>query len=280
MRALCTLLLLFCLSATGFAQRDPEQTKRELESLAWQKGPGGGKIAGKAEIGIAENHVFLDEKNTRRFLELTGNPPRDGHYVYAPASLMWFAVFSYSDTGYIKDDEKIEPDALMKSLKDSDGPSNDERKKLGMSPIFTDGWQVPPHYDPETKRLEWGVRLKAGSGEPIVNYTARLLGRSGVINAVLVSDPESLAQDMAEFKTSLQKFSYVSGEKYSEFKQGDRVAEFGLAALILGGAAAVATKKGLWGAIVAFLAAFWKVIAGVAVAAIAALGSFLKRKKQ
>jgi uncharacterized membrane-anchored protein len=71
----------------------------------------------------------------------------------------------------------------------------------------------------------------------------------------------------------------VSGEKYSEFKQGDRIAEFGLAALILGGAAAIATKKGFWGALVAFFAAFWKLIAGVAVAALASLGSLFKRKK-
>jgi len=272
-------LLLVVLSAPGLAQKDPEQAKRELASLQWQKGPGSGKIANKAEIAIPDNYVFLDEKNTRRFLELTGNPPRDGHYTYAPLSLAWFAIFSFSDTGYVKDDEKINPDELLKSLKDSDGPANEERKRLGMSPIFTDGWQVPPHYDPETKRLEWGVRLKAAGGEAGVNYTTRLLGRSGVMNATLVSDPETLAQDMSEFKASLQKFSYVSGEKYSEFKQGDRIAEFGLAALILGGAAAIATKKGFWGALVAFFAAFWKLIAGVAVAALASLGSLFKRRK-
>ena len=272
-------ILLAALSALAFAQRDPAQIEQELLKLEWQKGPGTGKIAGKAEIAIAENHVFLDAKNTRRFLELTGNPPRDGQYTYAPMSLNWFAIFSFSDSGYVKDDEKINPDDLLRSLKDSDGPSNEERKRLGMGAIYTDGWQVAPHYDPETKRLEWGVRLRTASGEAVVNYTARLLGRSGVMSATLVSDPASLAQDMAAFKTSLQKFSYVTGEKYSEFKPGDRVAEFGLAALILGGAAAVATKKGLWGAIAAFFAAFWKVIAGVAVAAIAALGSLFKRKK-
>ena len=272
-------LLLAVLAAPALAQKDPEQARRELASLEWQKGPGSGKIAGKAEIAIADKHLFLDEKNTRRFLELTGNPPRDGHYTYAPASLAWFAIFSFSDTGYVKDDEKIDPDGLLKSLKESDGPSNEERKRLGMSPIFTDGWQVPPHYDAETKRLEWGIRLKTAAGEPVVNYTSRLLGRSGVMNAILVSDPETLAQDMGEFKTSLQRFSYVTGEKYSEFKQGDRVAEFGLAALILGGAAALATKKGFWGAIVAFFAAFWKLIAGVAIAALAGLGSLFKRKK-
>ena len=86
-------LLLTALAAPGLAQKDPEQAKRELASLEWQKGPGSGKIAGKAEIAIADNHVFLDDRNTRRFLELTGNPPRDGHYTYAPSSFAWFAIF-------------------------------------------------------------------------------------------------------------------------------------------------------------------------------------------
>lgn len=276
MRSLLSILLL-AFSSLAPAQ-DPAKGDA-LRALAWQRGSAEGRIADKASIQIPQGYVFLDAPNTKRFLEIAGNPPRDGHYMIAPETLSWFAVFSFNPVGYVKDDEKINPDELLKSLKDSDGPANEERKRLGMSPIFTDGWQVPPHYDPETKRLEWGIRLKTDHGEPVVNYTTRLLGRSGVMNATLVSDPATLAQDVGEFKTSLQKFSYVSGEKYSEFKQGDRVAEFGLAALILGGAAALATKKGFWGAIVAIFAAFWKLIAGVVVAAVAGLGSFFKRKK-
>jgi uncharacterized membrane-anchored protein len=57
------------------------------------------------------------------------------------------------------------------------------------------------------------------------------------------------------------------------------VAEFGLAALVLGGAAAVATKKGFWAVIGGFLAAFWKLLAGLAVAAVAALGGLFKKKQ-
>jgi uncharacterized membrane-anchored protein len=272
-------ILLACFCATGFAQQDQQALQKELLKLGWQKGPGTGQIAGKATIAIPKDHVFLDAQNTRRFLELTGNPPRDGHYTFGPSSLDWFAVFAFSDSGYIKDDEKIDADDLLKTLKKSDGPGNEERKRLGMQAIHTDGWQVPPHYDPQTKRLEWGVRLRTDNGPPIVNYTTRLLGRSGVMSATLVSDPNNLAQDVDAFKGALGAFDYVAGEKYSEFKTGDRVAEFGLAALIVGGAAALATKKGFWGAIVAFFAAFWKIIAGVAVAAIAGLRSVFKGKK-
>ena len=183
-------------------------------------------------------------KNTRRFLELMGNPPRDGHYLIAPADLDWFAVFSFDPVGYVKDDEKIDADALLKSLKESDAPGNEERKRLGMAPIYTDGWHVPPHYDAGTKRLEWGMRLRDEKGGMHVNYTSRLLGRSGVMSAVLVSSPQTLTEDMKAFNAALAGYDFVAGEKYAEFKSGDRIAEYGLAALVVGGAAAAAAKAG------------------------------------
>jgi uncharacterized membrane-anchored protein len=252
----------------------------ELRKLAWQAGPSEGRIANKATIKVPQGYVFLDEKNTSRFLQLAGNPPRDGHYLFAPDDLDWFAVFSFDATGYVKDDEKIDPDALLKTIKDSDGPGNQERKRLGMSPLYTVGWEVPPHYDTETKRLEWGLRLKSEGERFTVNYTSRILGRTGVMSAILVANPQTLSKDTQAFKAGLKEFSYVAGEKYTEFKPGDRVAEIGLAALVLGGAAAVASKKGFWAAIVAFLAASWKLVAGVAVAALAGLGSLFRKKQQ
>lgn len=276
MRTFALAVLLASLSFVALAQQGGQS---ELGKLAWQVGPGNGRVGDKAIIVVPKDYVFLDAPNTRRFLELTGNIPHDGNYTYAPVSLAWFAIFSFNPSGYVKDDEKIDPDTLLKSLKETDGPANEERQRRGLKPIYTDGWQVPPHYDPQTKRLEWGIRLRVDNGEQVINYTSRLLGRSGVTSAILVSDPKNLSKDVEEFRRSLEGFEYVSGEKYSEFKQGDKIAEYGLAALILGGAAAVATKKGFWAAIVAFLAAFWKLVAGAAVAVLAWLGSLFKRKK-
>jgi uncharacterized membrane-anchored protein len=271
------LALLFFFPSFLWAQSSAQE---ELKKLAWQRGPVEGRIAGKATIKVPQGYVFLDEKNTRRFLELAGNPPRDGNYLFAPDTLDWFAVFNFDTTGYVKDDEKIDPDNLLKQLMASDAPENQERKRLGMQEIYTVGWEVPPHYDTETKRLEWGVRLKTASGHFVVNYTSRLLGRSGVMSAILVGDPATLGRDVESFKGGLREFSYLSGEKYAEFKSGDKVAEYGLAALIVGGAAAVATKKGFWAALIAFLGAFWKLIVGVGVAVLAWLGKLFKGKQQ
>ena len=277
MKRLLIIFLLFPLLT--WAQNDPKVAE-EFRKLEWQKGPSEGSVAGKASIKIPKGYVFLNESNTRRFLELNGNPPQDGHYAIAPESVKWFAIFSFNETGYVKDDDKIDADELLKTLKDSDGAGNKERTRLGMGLMYTDGWQVAPHYDVETKRLEWGLRIRTESNEKVINYSSRLLGRTGVMKAILVSDPEMLEADTKEFKTILKGFTYNSGESYAEFRSGDKVAEYGLAALILGGAAAVATKKGFWAAIAGFFAAFWKVIVGLGAAAIAGLGSMFKKKQE
>src|SRR5262249_14414209 len=153
-----------------------------------------------ATLKVADGQAFLDGPNTSRFLELTGNPPRDNHYTILSRDPNWFAVFHFEDRGYVKDDEKLDPDAILKSLKDSDKAGNEERKRLGMPPLYTDGWHVPPHYDTETRRLEWGVRLRGETGAPVVNYTVRILGRRGVMSATLVSDPQHLDKDIVAFK--------------------------------------------------------------------------------
>ena len=266
------LLLAFAAPAhaQGPAQRDAGYVLQELQKLAWQKGPGDGAIAGKATIRIPQGFAFLDERNTRRFIELMGNPPRDGHYMIAPASLDWFAVFSFDSIGYVKDDEKIDADKLLADLKSGDEQGNAERKRLGLSPIYTDGWHVPPHYDSNTKRLEWGLRLRDEKGRTNVNYTSRLLGRTGVMSAVLVTSPQTLNEDMKAFSGALKGYEFVSGERYAEFKSGDKIAEYGLAALVVGGAAAAAAKTGLLKSLGKFL---WVIIGG----AIAGGWSLLKR---
>jgi uncharacterized membrane-anchored protein len=151
------VLALACM--TGWAQdkgagkADPGEAFR---SLPWVTGPEQGRIAGQATIQLGDAFGFLGEQGTGRFLELNGNPPRPGHYTLVPKEGEWFAVFHFNADGYVRDDEKIDADALLKSMKEGDESGNEERKRLGLKPIYTDGWSVPPHYDAGTRRLEWG----------------------------------------------------------------------------------------------------------------------------
>jgi uncharacterized membrane-anchored protein len=239
--------------ASAQQPRSQEQVTEQISALGWQRGPADAQIGAVASLKVGDGFAFLDASNTRRFLELTGNPPRDNHYTLVAAGSSWFAVFVFEDSGYVKDDEKLDADALLKSMQEADKPGNEERKRLGMPPLHTVGWHVPPHYDPATKRLEWGLRLQGDTGPPVVNYTIRLLGRRGVMHATLVADPGTLDRDIAQFKGALSAYHFAPGEKYSEFRAGDRIAEYGLAGLVLGGAAVIATKTGFLKAMGKFL---------------------------
>jgi uncharacterized membrane-anchored protein len=259
------------------AQAQDEELGRKLRELPWQTGPAAvGKIADKATVPLAGLR-FLDPEPTDRFMAITGNLPRQNSYMLGREDLAWWAVLDFVPEGYVKDDEKIEADKLLAILKEGNAESAKERKKRGLPSLLLVGWHVSPQYDTENKRLEWATLLQTESGERIVNYSTKLLGRSGFTSAVLVSDPKNFTGDVAEFKTALKSLQYVPGEKYSEFKEGDKVAAYGLGALIVGGAAAVATKKGFWAVLAGLFGAFWKVIVGVGIAALAGLGALFKR---
>lgn len=258
------LLAATLLCQTSFAQ-EKEEKDNPIAKLPWHSGPGSERIGPQAVLKTDANLAFLDEASSRKFLELTGNIPEDGLYVLASSDNSWWATFTFEPMGYVKDDDKIDADELLASIKSGDEDSNEERKRLGISALYTDGWAVPPHYDSESKRLEWGVRLLS-EGQPVVNYTVRILGRTGVMNATLVADPQNLQADVKSFKSSLAGFEFNPGERYAEFREGDHVAEYGLAALVVGGGAAIAAKTGL-------LAKFWKLI----VLGVAGVAGFVKK---
>ena len=257
-----------------FVSIDPAATQTkpmdQINALPWQAAPAVGDVASIAKIRLNGSLRFLDAPNTSRFLQLNGNPPSDRQYTLAPRNYSWFAIFGFDPSGYVKDDEKIDPDDLLASLKENNKSSIEERRRLNLPILQLEGWTVPPHYDLQTKRLEWGTRLRGEDNSIVVNYSTRLLGRTGVMKAILVTEPDSLQNDLRDFRSALDGFDFNTGQKYAEFRTGDKVAEYGLAALVLGGAAAVAAKSG------AFKGLF-KLLAVGAIAIGAAIMAFFKR---
>src|SRR6266581_5803290 len=95
----------------------------------------------------------------------------------------------------------------------------------------------PPHYDSASHKLYWAKDLRFGgdSGRTL-NYNIRVLGRRGVLvlNAVAAMDQlESVKRDMAKVIGFVE---FNGGHRYADFIPGtDKVAEYGIAALIAGG---------------------------------------------
>lgn len=272
---------------TATAEQSPvnsENTSAQQQSpyaqLNWEIGPKKENIANVATLNTIKGDGFLDYSNSDKFLELSGNLTSGTTNILVAEDDSWWATFDFDPSGYVKDDEKIDADALLKELKSYDEAANDERVRLGLEKLYTDSWAVAPKYDPVSKHLEWALKVRSADNTETINYTVRLLGRTGVMSATLVSDPENLDKNIRAFKKSIQGFEYNTGQRYTEFQAGDKVAEYGLAALVVGGVAAVATKKGFWAMIAAFFAATWKFILVGFAALFGFIGKIFKRNKE
>ncbi len=267
----CALAAALAAVATVDARAD-DDVRAQIGKLPWQAGPATGDVGTRSTIQIPDGARLLPESSGSRFLELTGNLPEPGDTVLVRDH--WWATLSFEDSGYVKDDEKLDPDALLKTMRENDEKANEQRQKRGIPTLTIDGWVVPPHYDPTTRFLEYGLKLhSADSPRPVVNYTMRLLARHGVETVTLVTRDDTLDADVKDLHQVLSGFKFNPGETYGEFKPGDHVAEFGLGALVLGGAAAAAVKAGWFKGLIAVLAAGWKFVA----AAVVALGAGIKR---
>lgn len=217
-----------------------------FEGVSWQKGPSVGDLGSAAQVKVPEGYVFAGASDTRTIMEANHNPitGREMGFV-APAGEDWFAVFEFDDVGYVKDDEKdsLDANALLDSIRKGTEAGNNERVKRGWPTMTILGWETPPRYNEITHNLEWAIRAQS-EGAPVVNHNTRVLGRAGVMEVTLVTDPALLAETLPKFKTMLAGFEFKQGHRYAEFRSGDKTAAYGLTGLIVGGGTAALVKTG------------------------------------
>src|SRR3546814_20825671 len=91
-------------------------------------------------------------------------------------------------------------------------------------PLFPYTTLFRSQYDEQINALEWAIlaQMDHGGGQ-LINYNTRLLGRRGVMEVVLVADPQTLDASIASFKELVHGYEYGAGEKNAEFREGDQV---------------------------------------------------------
>ncbi|MCP3792904.1 DUF2167 domain-containing protein [Paenibacillus sp. CH40] len=221
---------------------------------------GGRKVdLGKmAAVELNSSLLFLDAANTAKVSEMNHEKPSGkeiGSIFPKDENQNWEVVFEYYELGHIKDDEKedIDADAILDSYKEGTEESNKEKAESDR--LYVTGWDVEPFYNESTHNLTWSMLAEDGNKEKLINYNVRLLTRQGYISAILVSDPAHLDADKKFLNENiLPKLTVKSGERYEDFNAStDKISEYGLTGLILGGAGlAVAKKVGLLALLIAF----------------------------
>lgn len=228
---------------------------------------------GLAKLSLPETFRYLDPNDTEKVLvDIWGNPPREkslGMIVPADFNAIgdasWAVVITYEEDGYVKDDDaaSINYTDLLKQMQESTREASEERKKAGYEAIELVGWAEPPHYDKASHKLYWAKDLKFGDGEEhTLNYDIRALGRRGVLSLNAVGSMEQLKDIKTDMQAVLGFVEFNEGHRYSDYLAGtDKVATYGIAALIAG---KLAAKAGLFKVLLGLLIAGKKfVIIGV-----------------
>jgi len=233
---------------------------------------------GLATLNVPEGFRYLNPDQSEFIIvKAWGNPPRDKSLgMLFPSDLSpftregWGVVITFDEDGYVKDDdaEKIDYAKLLTDMQEGTAEESKKRVKDGYEGFRLVGWGEPPHYDRASHKLYWAQELEfGGNPQHTLNYNIRVLGRRGVLVLNAVAGMDQLETVKGSMGQVLSFVDFNEGHRYADFKpEADKVAAYGIGALVAGGLAA---KAGVFKLLIAgILAAKKLVVAGlVAVAA-------------
>lgn len=244
--------------------------------------------SGIATLKLNDEFYYLDPADTERLLtDGWGNPPGFktlGMIVPKAVSPLsergWGVIVSYKADGHVSDEDaaKIDYAELLKQMQEEDEEDNQQRQKQGYAGLHLLGWAEPPHYDDATHKMYWARELKADDAQQTtLNYSIRVLGREGVLELNAVAAMADLSTIKQEMPKVLAFTNFTDGNLYTDFNpKTDKLATYGLAALVAGG---IAAKAGLFAKIGIFLLAAKKFLVVGVVALFAVIRKLFNRNK-
>ncbi|WP_165909616.1 DUF2167 domain-containing protein [Variovorax guangxiensis] len=269
--------------ASTASSLEAEQDAAFKAAKAVQKvGPVDITLRDQAHLHLPAGYVWVPTPAAAQLMRSMGNRTDDTFIgaIFPADDADWMAVVKFVKEGYIKDDDAKDwnADDLLKSLKEGTEAANEERAKRGIPSIEVTGWAQKPQYDASSHRLVWSAlsKRKGGTdGDQGVNYNTYALGREGYLSLNLITNAKDLDKYKPDASKLLGAIQYDDGKKYADFNAStDKVAAYGLAALVAGTAV---KKLGLFAVIAAFLAKFAKLAVVAGGAALWGIAKLFKR---
>lgn len=280
------MLVLFSVALAG-AQPNREQQKQAYEEAVkvQQKGPTEIPVLDQGRIKLPAKYTYIPQPQAGELLKSMGNrdnPDLIGLIFPLKEEDNWFVAIKFVKSGYIKDDDAKDwnADELLENIKNGTQEMNKERVKNGFPELEILGWVEKPKYDSSKHQLVWSMSARtkdAKNDRQGINYNTYVLGREGYIVLNFVTDLKKIELEKPIAAELLDATEFVSSKRYEDFNSvTDKVAEYGLAALVAG---AAAKKLGFFALAAAFGLKFTKIILAV-VGGIGVIVAKLWRRKK
>jgi uncharacterized membrane-anchored protein len=228
----------------------------QLRNLHWQTGTR--QLAqSHGSFAVPPHAKMLTGADATRFDEaINGQGDSDSEGVVVADHRTLY--LSYDDSGHVTADDWNDVDAhkMLADMKQSTDDGNAERTKSGVAAFHVDRWVQPPVYDAAHASVRWIVGMHDDGGQTFINAVALALGRHGYERFTLVSDGKNPAADRSALAAFTNDYSFDRGSRFGDYVQGDKLAGFGLAALVGTAAGVTLAKTGMFAAILLFAKKF------------------------
>jgi uncharacterized membrane-anchored protein len=266
---LYAVVLLFIFVDGVFAQGD--QLSPQLKSAITKiektiiTNPGLVPLGSLATLNLQPGSCFVPPASTREFMIALGNT-FSGEVlgmIIAGSQDKWdldiMIVLESSPSGHILDADanKLDATAILDSIRSSTEAANVDRKLRNEGEPKVLGWDEPPYYDQPKRLLVWSINTLESDNKASINYNQNMLGRDTLLRMVAFGSVDN-AKIKLFAKRAASNITYNPGMRYEDYQPGvDKLAEYGLAALIAG----IAAKKlGFLALLLAFFVKGWKII--------------------
>jgi uncharacterized membrane-anchored protein len=261
------LLAIFVNGVSAQGDKPSPQLKSAIDNLEKTivTKPGLVPLGSLATLDLQPGSCFVPPESTREFMTALGNKfSGEVLGMIIPGSKDEWAldimiVLESSPSGHILDADanKLDANVILESIRSITEAANVERKKLNQGELKVLGWDEPPYYDQPKRLLVWSINTVDFDNAASINYNQNMLGRDTLLRMGALGrvDNSKIKQFAKKAATNI---SYNPGKRYEDYQPGvDKVAEYGLAALIAG----VAAKKlGFFALLFALLVKGWKII--------------------
>lgn len=250
--------------------------------IAGKKGPATIELMDQATLALPEGYVFVPTKEAAALMAATGNSNDDDLYglvLSANKTNHYMIVVDYHKTGYVADTEaqSWKADSMLSDLQKGTEEENTARRDKGFPTLSISGWLQTPTYDAKAHKLIWAINGVDSESYKFVNYNTYALGRDGYFELDLLSSSDTIEANKKDAEKILSSVNYNQGKRYEDYVKGtDKLAEYGIAALVTG----IAAKKlGLLALTGLFFLKIWKLILVGVAFVVSAIKKIFKRSK-
>ena len=155
-------------SALAMADVPPSAPPAPEETYRWQLGQKALDLGHDVQLQLPAGYVFLGMPDADRFLKKNGSFDNEGVLgvvMSQDEKQSWGVILDYQEAGYVKDDEKLDGDELLKAIRQGTEEGNKERIAHGFPALSVGEWTEVPHYDRATHRLVGGGIVGTGAGD-------------------------------------------------------------------------------------------------------------------